>query len=135
MPTTPARRRPRLPKRTGEPEFEGHFLSSKQVQAIADDVARAHPMYGLIVRLVAAVGLRAGEVSGLQLRDVDLDRGVIHVRRTLTRDREQRGRVVGTPKSKRSVREVPVLDEVLLAELADVFTRHPHSDDQQARMF
>ena len=125
----------RTPRRTAEPEFEGHFPSSKQVQAIADDVAGAHPMHGLLVRCVAAVGLRAGEVSGLQLRDVDLDLGVIHVRRTLTRDREQRGRVVGTHKSKRSVREVPVPDEVLLAELADFCTRHPHSDDQQARLF
>ena len=125
----------RLPKRTAEPDFEGHFLSSRQVQAVAEDVGRAHPMYGLIVRFVAAVGLRAGEVSGLQLRDVDLDRGVIHVRRTLTRDRQQGGWVVGTPKSKRSVREVPVLDEVLLGELADFVTGHPHSGDTQAQLF
>jgi len=124
----------RLPKRTGEPEFEGHFLSSKQVHALAEDVGRAHSMYGLIVRFVAAVGLRAGEVAGLQLRDVDLDRGVIHVRRTLTRD-SQRGWVIGTPKSKRSVREVPVLDEVLLAELADFVIGHPHSGNQQAQLF
>jgi integrase len=105
---------------------KGHFLSSKQVQAIADDVARAHPMYGLIVRFVAAVGCGPGEVSGLQLRDVDLDRGVIHVRRhPHPGQTSSGGGSSGPPSPSGQVREVPVLDEVLLAELADFLTRHP----------
>ena len=125
----------RLPKRAGEEEFEGHFLSGEQIQLLAVDVARAHPMFGFIVRFVAAVGLRAGEVSGLQLRDVDLDRGVVTVCRTFSRDRREGGWVVGTPKSKRSRREVPVLDEGLLAELAAYVTSHPRAGDPEARLF
>lgn len=125
----------RLPKRAGEAEFEGHFLSAEQVEALAADLAQLHQMFGLVVRFVATTGLRAAEVSGLQVQDVDLIRGVVHVRRTLARDKRTRQWVTGTPKSKRSRREVPVLDATVLSGLTDHLADHPRADDPTAHLF
>jgi len=62
---------------------------------------------------LTALGLRRGEVLGLRWRDVDLERGVIHVRqaRTVAYGDEQaneRGEVVVEPKTKRGRRDVPL---------------------------
>jgi len=34
---------------------------------------------GLYVWLVAVAGMRRGELCGLQIRDIDLDRGLVHL--------------------------------------------------------
>jgi integrase len=67
----------RLP-RTARHEMivlEGH-----EVAALADAIT---PHYRVLVYTAAYTGLRAGELGGLQRRDVDLLRGVLHVRRAL----------------------------------------------------
>lgn len=124
--------RMRLPRRPHMHEFEGHFLPASQLDALATDLDRSHPTLGFAVRLVSATGLRAAEVSALRLCDVDLERGVVHVRRTLARDKRSRKWVVGTPKSKRSRREVPVLDEAVLQRLRQYVANHPRRDDPDA---
>jgi integrase len=54
--------------------------------------------------LAVHTGMRQGELLGLKWEDVDLEGGVIHIRRTLTRNR---GRLLlGEPKTKRSRRTV-----------------------------
>jgi integrase len=59
------------------------------------------------VALAAAVGLRPGELLGLQWPDLDLEAGTLRVERTLAR-RAHVGLVVGPPKSKRSRRTVRI---------------------------
>jgi integrase len=56
---------------------------------------------------MALAGLRLGEALGLAEHDVDLDTGLVHVRRTLLQDRS-----FGPPKSERGVRDVPVADRL-----------------------
>jgi integrase len=56
------------------------FLASNEVRAVAEAIG---PHYRVLVYTAAYTGLRAGELAGLQRRDVDLLRGVIHVRRAL----------------------------------------------------
>jgi integrase len=53
-------------------------------------------------------GLRASELRGLRWRDVDLARGELHVRQ-----RADRYRVIGRPKSETSERSVPLLPMVV----------------------
>ena len=60
----------------------------------------------LAIRLGAYVGLRAGEVGGLRLEDVDVEGCRIHVRRNAQRTSE--GAAVGTPKTAASVRHLKV---------------------------
>lgn len=56
------------------------FLLPEEVRAVAEAI---DPHYRVLVYTAAYTGLRAGELGGLQRRDVDLLRGVVHVRRAL----------------------------------------------------
>lgn len=57
------------------------FLNAEQVRTLAE--AMPTPSYRLLVYTAAYTGLRAGELAGLRRKDVDLLRGVIHVRQAL----------------------------------------------------
>ena len=77
----------------------------------ADDVARvlsaaASSRYHPALMLIATTGLRRGEALGLKWSEVDLDAGVLTVRGTLARIRNQL--VITEPKTARSRREVPL---------------------------
>lgn len=77
------------------PEEAGAFLV-----AIAD-----HRLYALFA-VGVALGLRKGELLALLWSDVDLERGLVHVRRTV--QRLPTGLVFGPPKSDRSRRTIPL---------------------------
>lgn len=56
------------------------FLTAEEVRALADAIT---PHYRILVYMAAYTGLRAGELHGLRRCDVDVLRGVIHVRQAL----------------------------------------------------
>ena len=64
--------------------------------------------------VAAMTGLRQGELVELRWRDIDWTAGAIRVRRSFSRNE------LGTPKSRRSVRSVPMADDVaaVLEELS-----------------
>ena len=64
---------------------------------------------------MAYTGLRAGEVAGLRVRDIDLAAGHVSVWQTAQHIKGEW--VYGTPKSRRSTRDVPLLDRKLIADL------------------
>jgi integrase len=68
--------------------------------------ASAHRLSALFA-VGVAVGLRRGELLALARDDVDLDGGILRVRRTVQRLRAQ-GLVFGPPKSTRSRRSIPL---------------------------
>jgi len=76
------------------------------------DLAReaVDPSSFLVVALGCHAGLRAGEMLGLQWGDVDLHRGCLHVRRTITAD----GRTK-PPKTEAGERTVPLTPTLLAA--------------------
>lgn len=65
----------KLPK---EPERDRHYLNVRQVEALADAV---EPPHALLIRVLAYCGPRWGEVTALRVRDVDLERRRLHVKR------------------------------------------------------
>lgn len=76
-----------LPKVQHAQAFEAVFLSPAEVTALGaalDD----HAPDGMFVRLAAYTGLRSGEIQALQVRDVNLMRRQLEVRRTLVRTSE-----------------------------------------------
>jgi integrase len=56
------------------------FLTAAEVRALAEAIDRHYRVW---VYVAAYTGLRAGELAGLQRRDVDLLRGTLHVQRAL----------------------------------------------------
>ena len=90
------------------PQFkEPRFLSPAEVETLAQAIEQPAwaKTYGDLVRFAAWTGLRAGEIVGLRVGDVDLKRGVVKVRRTVRK--VSGGWESTTPKSQRSTREVP----------------------------
>ena len=76
--------------------------------------------YGLLTRWQVGMGMRRGETAALVWRDVDLERGQVHVTRAATK--VQGGIVVGPPKTQRGVRRIGI-PPALLPELRAAFTR------------
>jgi integrase len=81
------------------------ILTVDEVERLAD--ATTSERDALAVRLGAYVGLRAGEVGGLRLQDLDVERCRLYIRRNAVKADGQ-GTVVGTPKTKASVRDLAV---------------------------
>lgn len=107
--------------------FEATVLSPAQIDLLADHLDHTPP-YGLIVRLVGYTGLRAGEMEGLQVGDIDLVHAMLHVERSISHVHGER--LVTSPKSNRSTRAVPLrhtLADRLTKELANhPFPRQPN---------
>lgn len=121
-----------LPKATHDQQFRPAFLTPAEVEKLAADLDHEHP-YGLIVRLAAYTGLRAGEIAGLQVRDVNLLRREVAVQRTLQRVAGEW--VTGSPKSARSTRNVPLLHADLVSALAEYLGEHPHRHEPTASLW
>jgi integrase len=89
----------KLPRLTAA--AERHFLTHDQVQQLAV----AAGSYGTFVRTLAYTGLRWGEVTALRVRDVDLSRRRLDIRRAFS---DVNGRLVeGAPKNHQA-RTVPL---------------------------
>jgi integrase len=85
-------------------------------RAIEAEIARAHDkrLHGIILCLYT--GLRIGELLGLTWNDVDLERGVIKITKTVYREKNDSGTwqlCVDTPKTKASDRVIPLPEYVL----------------------
>jgi integrase len=90
------------------PRRDMTVLTADEVRQLADAIA---PHYRTLIYTAAYTGLRAGELWALRRRDVDLLRGVLHVRQTVKRDTaalnadpktvDAYGREVGSPKNGR----------------------------------
>jgi integrase len=110
-------------------QFQSVFLNATQVESVARELAPFAPYY-LLVRFAAYTGLRAGEMAGLRVRDLDLVVGHVSVRQTAQRIGGEW--VYGTPKSRRSVRDVPLMHSGLIAELRRYKMQHPNSGNPDA---
>lgn len=111
----------------GRAKFQPVFLTPDQISRLTKALKDRAP-YDLMVLFTAYTGLRASEVAGLNVGDIDLLRNRVHVVRT-------RGRINGEhlPKSGQG-RRVPVpawLGEDLRAYLEE----HPRADEADAPLF
>ena len=88
-----------LPAADGKPHA---ILTPEQARAVIDHATDPGERARLMVALMA--GLRQGEALGLRWSDVDLDAGLMWVTRTMARVKGEW--VEGTPKSRRSTREI-----------------------------
>lgn len=84
----------------------GRSLTDQEISALYE-VCSGTPDE-LFLRIMLQCGLRPGEVSALQWRDVDLDAGTLSVNKAIKKDRS-----VGLPKSDAGLRTVPIPDDLL----------------------
>jgi integrase len=121
-----------LPRQGNREDFAAVFLTLPQVERVAAELDAWHP-YGLLVRFAAYTGLRAAEITGLRIKDLDLAGGRVLVRQTI---RRVNGKwTVSTPKSKNSTREVPFARRALAVELREYLLSHPNSGDAEALLW
>ena len=113
------------------------FLTAAQVSALVD--ATPWP-YNVLVHVAAWAGLRAGELAGLQVGDVDLHEPPLNpnapvkpgtpagrAHRADARDAD----ALPATQTKGSVRRVPLTPETTVL-LRNYLTRHPHADSAAA---
>jgi integrase len=92
-------------------------LSVAEIYRLAESIA---PRYRALVLLATFGNMRWGELAGLRCRNLDLDGQVVHVVETVY---EFSQLVKGTPKSKASVRKIP-LPGLIIAELRSHMERY-----------
>lgn len=83
----------------------------EEQRAIETEIARAEDkrLHGILLCLYT--GLRIGELLGLTWNDVDLERGVIKITKTVYREKNENGAwqlCIDTPKTKASDRVIPL---------------------------
>lgn len=118
--------------------FEPVALTEEQVAALAQAMHDRAPdtPYPLMVLFMAHTGLRAGEVGGLNVGDVKLPKGEVHVRQIRVKGKA-RGATdwqINRPKTGK-VRRVPILQPWLRDDLAAYLAQHPHRADPDAPLW
>lgn len=79
-------------------------FTPEEVQRI---IAAADGWYQNFLATSFYTGARPGEIFGLMKSDIDLERGVIHIERAVSRGK------IATPKTELSVRKVPILSPLV----------------------
>ncbi len=95
---------PKLPSREA-----GREIGEEELIRILE-VARGHRLFAAFY-LLAAYGLRRGEVLGLMWPDVDFEKGLLHIRRALVRSAATGKPFLGPTKTSRSNRVLPLTEE------------------------
>lgn len=104
----------RTPK---QPREARPFLPLETIEAILNEVAST--TIQRMFRLIAGTGLRRSEAAGLTWDAVDLDEGVLEVRRVWIQVPGRKGAWKDTPKTEAGRRRVP-----LTADLVDMLRQH-----------
>jgi len=79
-------------------------FSEQEVRHLFDN---ANEFLKLYLAIGFYTGMRTGEILGLMYSDIDFDKKVIYVKRSISEGK------VTTPKTRSSIREVPILDDLL----------------------
>ena len=79
-------------------------FNSEEVKLL---LKNANSFFKLYLAMGFYTGMRTGEILGLQYSDIDFDKKVIYVSRTIGEGK------ISTPKTRKSIREVPILDDLL----------------------
>ena len=84
-------------------------------QYTTDNLSKDRKYVAVFVAL--NTGMRIGELCGLMKDDIDAEKNIIHIRHTLRRNyspvTKKTEVIIGTPKSKTSMRDIPVANRVI----------------------
>lgn len=94
-----------------KPKYYDEEQTAKLLEAIAGITGRFFK-YKVFIILTLFLGSRRGETLGLEWKDIDFDKGIIHIRRD-SEYTETDGIYTGNTKNETSIRDVSVPDEIL----------------------
>ena len=91
---------------------EMHLLSEKQQKQLCSYLMKNQNTTSLCILISMHMGLRIGEICGLQWSDIDFEKQLLTVRRTVQRVQTETGTklLIDAPKTNSSKRSVPILD-------------------------
>ncbi|OBA98627.1 hypothetical protein A5666_24415 [Mycolicibacterium fortuitum] len=139
-PTTEVKISTSTKQRADRQPFKHCPLNAGQIAAVADYISteQGNPVFGLAVTFAGFTGVRAAELQGLTVGDLDLNplNPSVSVTRTKTRRKTKDCEwITSTPKSAKGIRSVP-LDQWLAADLRAYLTdTHPNASDPTAVLF
>jgi integrase len=102
------------------------FLSAKDIGQI---ITRAKEPYATMFAVLGMTGCRAGEMLGLKLGDLDFNRKVIYIRRSV----DSRTKAEQATKTENSTGEVPM--PAALEKRLRAFLKHGHRDNPDGYLF
>ena len=95
-----------------QPHRDVVYLHPEQARQFLQALADAPLRWQAIMQLLIYLGLRRGEVCGLQWQDIDYEHSTVNIRRNVVYTPAM-GIQVGEPKTKNSIRTLPVPASVL----------------------
>ena len=98
-----------LPRGDVLPKEKKPSLTEEQARELFQ-MTEQYDWFTVIIRFLLLTGMRSGEAFGLCWEDIDFDRGVIYVRRSLTNVASNH--TLASPKTKTSVRQLAMSREV-----------------------
>lgn len=105
---------------------EMRVLTREEQRRLIDYAKGCDSRFKILVFIALCTGMREGEISALTWNDIDFDRGVITVNKTLMRVQKKDGNgteiKITPPKSQKSDRVIP-MQMVLITELKKHYTR------------
>ncbi|MCF6409013.1 tyrosine-type recombinase/integrase [Pseudalkalibacillus salsuginis] len=103
---------------------ETSVFSQKEATEVFTHLRKEKPMWRIMVILALTTGMRRGELLGLEWKNVDLEKGTIQIKQTLTYTNKQH--IVKEPKTKNSIRMVS-----LPASLIEALKTYKHFTNKE----
>ena len=107
----------KFPTESDKSDFE--VLSIAEHKKLLKYVQENFTFRNLGIYICLSTGMRIGELCGLQWCDIDIDNGIIKVRKTVQRiyvvekDRRYTEILIDSPKTKNSIRDIPMTNELI----------------------
>lgn len=94
--------------RSKKPDKKIDALTLKEEQAFRQQLAKKDYKYRDVFYVLIETGMRIGEVLALKRSDIDFDNNIIHVRRTLTKGKDDKIKLGAKTKTYAGMRDVPL---------------------------
>lgn len=88
-------------------------LTVDEQKAFENEIAKGYDKYTTIFYILLYTGMRVGEVLALNKDDIDLNNKVIHVTKTLTRNKNDETIRGNTTKTYAGTRDVPIIQKLI----------------------
>jgi len=105
-------------------EHSFSLLSQKDIEKLISALSAETTEFSIGILLCIYTGIRVGELSGIRWSDIDFNKKILHIRRTISRvknidhtdGKENMSKtilMIGPPKSSSSIRDIPIPDFLL----------------------